>query len=110
MVPFSPQVNVSQLRDIITLLDDYSIILTGLNFKAPYSSAAKTAFEVSVMQEEQNGRAKTPALLRNMGVGRAFTIMLCNILQYAPYLMAKRIWDDTTRKSVVDHDYSIPVI
>jgi hypothetical protein len=40
--------------------------LTGINFKAPYTSPAKTAFETSVMQEEQNNRLKTPAMLRDM--------------------------------------------
>jgi hypothetical protein len=66
ITPFQPAVNVAQLQEILKLMDDYSIILTGLNFKSPYTSPAKTAFETSVMKEEQNNRLKTPATLRNL--------------------------------------------
>jgi hypothetical protein len=110
ITPFQPTVNVAQLQQILQVLDDYSIILTGLNFKAPYTSPAKTAFETSVMKEEQNNRLKIPATLRNFGLSEAFTIMLCNIFQYAPYLYSKRIWDEETGGSTLeDKRYEIPI-
>ena len=107
--PINMQVNVWQLNEILTQMDDYWIILTGINFKAPYTSPAKTAFETSVMQEEQNNRLKTPAMLRDMWLSRAFNIMLCNIFQFAPYLYAERIRDQETWKSTEKDCYYIPL-
>ena len=107
--PINMQVNVWQLRDILTLMDDYWIILTWLNFKAPYTSPAKTAFETSVMQEEQNNRLKTPAQLRDIWLSRAFNIMLCNIFQFAPYLYVERLRDQETWKSTPKDMYYIPL-
>ncbi|MDR0651172.1 MAG: hypothetical protein LBG59_07445 [Candidatus Peribacteria bacterium] len=110
ITPFQPSVNVQQLQEILKLLDDYAIILTGLNFKAPYTSPAKTAFETSVMKEEQNNRFKVPLTLRNEGLGLVFGTMLCNIFQYVPYLYSKRLRDEELGKSTLeDKWYQIPI-
>ena len=42
---FQPNVNVAQAVEMLRLMEDYMIMSTGINVKAPYSDPAGTAFE-----------------------------------------------------------------
>lgn len=100
IVPFTPQVNVGQMVQILQILDDYGIQMTGLNLKAPYSTPSQTAFEAGIMKEEQNNRLKTPAELRNIGLDQIFTLMLSNIFQFAPTVETEKIFNE--KQELVD--------
>lgn len=94
ITPYNTNVNVQQLADIVTRMDDVWAYLTGINIKAPYSSPAKTAFETSVMKEEQNNRLKTIYETRVMWLEQAFTLMLSNIFTFLPYQYAEQSVDE----------------
>ena len=94
VTPFNTQVNVQQLVEIVTFMDDVWTYLLWINIKAPYISPAKTAFETSVMKEEQNNRLKTIYDTRVIGIEKAFTLMLSNIFTFLPYQYAERMIDE----------------
>lgn len=99
LVPFVPNINISQLLEMLKILQDFGIEATGLNQKAPYTSPAKTAFEAGIMKEEQNNRLKPVAEARDFGLGRAFSLTLSNILQFAPYLEAQAVIDENQNEA-----------
>lgn len=108
ITPYNTNVNIEQLTNVITLMDDLGIVLTWLNFKAPYTSPAKTAFETSVMKEEQNNRLKTIYETRVMWLEQAFSIMLSNIFTFLPYQYAEKSIDE--KQKIENYDwYQIPV-
>ena len=108
VTPYNTNVNVQQLADIVTRMDDIWAYLTGINIKAPYSSPAKTAFETSVMKEEQNNRLKTIYETRVMGLEQAFTLMLSNIFTFLPYQYAEKSIDEKQKLKNYNW-YQIPV-
>lgn len=108
ITPYNTNVNVQQLADIVTRMDDIWAYLTGINIKAPYSSPAKTAFETSVMKEEQNNRLKTIYETRVMGLEQAFTLMLSNIFTFLPYQYAEKSIDEKQKLKNYKW-YQIPV-
>jgi hypothetical protein len=79
-----------------------------VNIKAPYTSPAKTAFETSVMKEEQNNRLKTIYETRIHGLEQAFTLMLSNIFTFLPYQYAERMIDEKEKLENYER-YQIPV-
>ena len=108
ITPYNTNVNVQQLADIVTRMDDVWAYLTGINIKAPYSSPAKTAFETSVMKEEQNNRLKTIYETRVMWLEQAFTLMLSNIFTFLPYQYAEQMVDE--KQKLTNYNwYQIPV-
>lgn len=108
MTPYNSNINVSQLVQIIQLLDDIGTILTGINIKAPYTSPGKTAFETSVMKEEQNNRLKTTYETRIHGLEQVFTIMLSNIFTFLPYEYAEKMIDE--KQDLVNYKWhQIPI-
>ena len=94
ITPYNSNINVQQLVQIIQLMDDMGTILTGINIKAPYTSPWKTAFETSVMKEEQNNRLKTVYETRVHGLEQVFSIMLSNIFTFLPYQYAEQMVDE----------------
>lgn len=94
ITPFNANINVQQLVDMINLMDDMWSYLTWVNIKAPYTSPAKTAFETSVMKEEQNNRLKTIHETRSLWLEDAFTLMLSNIFTFLPYQYMERPIDE----------------
>ena len=108
VTPFNTQVNVQQLVEIVMFMDDIGSYLTWVNIKAPYTSPAKTAFETSVMKEEQNNRLKTIYDTRVIGIERAFTLMLSNIFTFLPYQYAERMIDEQEKLGNYKF-YQIPV-
>lgn len=94
MTPYNANINVQQLVHIVQLMDDIGTIMTGINIKAPYTSPGKTAFETSVMKEEQNNRLKTTYETRIHGLEQVFTIMLSNIFTFLPYQYAEKMVDE----------------
>ena len=108
ITPYNTNVNVQQLAEIVVRMDDIWAYLTGINIKAPYSSPAKTAFETSVMKEEQNNRLKTIYETRVMGLEQAFTLMLSNIFTFLPYQYAEKSVDE--KQKLKDYKwYQIPI-
>lgn len=108
VTPFQTGVNVQQLVEIIQFMDDMGSYLTWINIKAPYTSPAKTAFETSVMKEEQNNRLKTIYDTRVLGLEQAFTLMLSNIFTFLPYQYAEKMVDE--QEKIIDYKYyQIPV-
>jgi len=108
ITPYNTNVNVQQLADIVTRMDDVWAYLTGINIKAPYTSPAKTAFETSVMKEEQNNRLKTIYETRVMWLEQAFTLMLSNIFTFLPYQYAEQMVDEKQKLKNYKW-YQIPV-
>lgn len=106
--PFNANVNVQQLVEIIQFMDDIWSYLTWVNIKAPYTSPATTAFEVSVMKEEQNNRLKTIYDTRVLWIEQAFTLMLSNIFTFLPYQYADRMIDEQEKLGNWNW-YQIPV-
>lgn len=110
ITPYNTNVNVEQLTNVVTLMDDLWAYLTWVNIKAPYTSPAKTAFETSVMKEEQNNRLKTIYETRTHGLEQAFTLMLSNIFTFLPYQYAERMIDEKEKLDTVNYErYQIPV-
>ena len=108
ITPYNTNVNIQQLTDIVMQMDDMWSYLTWISIKAPYTSPAKTAFETSVMKEEQNNRLKTIYETRVMGIEQAFSIMLSNIFTFLPYQYAEQMVDE--KQKLTDyHRYQIPV-
>ena len=70
------------------------IMSTGVNVKAPYTDPAGTAFEAGLMKEEQNIRAKSVIELDYYGLDRVLTMMMSNIIQFAPVVLAEKIFND----------------
>lgn len=108
VTPYNTNVNIEQLTNVITLMDDMWSYLTGISIKAPYTSPAKTAFETSVMKEEQNNRLKTIYETRIHGLEQAFTLMLSNIFTFLPYQYAERMIDEKEKLENYER-YQIPV-
>lgn len=108
ITPYNTNVNIEQLTNVITLMDDMGAYLTWVNIKAPYTSPAKTAFETSVMKEEQNNRLKTIYETRTHGLEQAFTLMLSNIFTFLPYQYAERMIDEKEKLENYER-YQIPV-
>ena len=44
ITPYNTSVNIEQLTNVITLMDDMGAYLTWISIKAPYTSPAKTEF------------------------------------------------------------------
>lgn len=108
ITPYNTSVNIEQLTNVIMLMDDMGSYLTGISIKAPYTSPAKTAFETSVMKEEQNNRLKTIYETRIHGLEQAFTLMLSNIFTFLPYQYAERMIDEKEKLENYER-YQIPV-
>ena len=108
ITPYNTSVNIEQLTNVITLMDDMGAYLTWISIKAPYTSPAKTAFETSVMKEEQNNRLKTIYETRIHGLEQAFTLMLSNIFTFLPYQYAERMVDEKEKLENYER-YQIPV-
>lgn len=108
ITPYNTNVNVEQLTNVVTLMDDLWAYLTWVNIKAPYTSPAKTAFETSVMKEEQNNRLKTIYETRTHGLEQAFTLMLSNIFTFLPYQYAERMIDEKEKLENYER-YQIPI-
>ena len=108
ITPYNTNVNIEQLTNVVNLMDDLWAYLTWVNIKAPYTSPAKTAFETSVMKEEQNNRLKTIYETRIHGLEQAFTIMLSNIFTFLPYQYAEQMIDEKQKLENYDR-YQIPV-
>ena len=108
ITPYNTNVNIEQLTNVITLMDDMWAYLTWISIKAPYTSPAKTAFETSVMKEEQNNRLKTIYETRIHGLEQAFTLMLSNIFTFLPYQYAERMIDEKEKLENYER-YQIPV-
>lgn len=108
VTPYNTNVNIEQLTNVVTLMDDLWAYLTWVNIKAPYTSPAKTAFETSVMKEEQNNRLKTIYETRVHWLEQAFTLMLSNIFTFLPYQYAERMVDEKEKLENYER-YQIPV-
>lgn len=108
VTPYNTNVNIEQLTNVVTLMDDLWAYLTWVNIKAPYTSPAKTAFETSVMKEEQNNRLKTIYETRTHGLEQAFTLMLSNIFTFLPYQYAERMIDEKEKLENYER-YQIPI-
>lgn len=108
ITPYNTNVNIEQLTNVITLMDDMWSYLTWVSIKAPYTSPAKTAFETSVMKEEQNNRLKTIYETRVHWLEQAFTIMLSNIFTFLPYQYAERMIDEKEKLENYER-YQVPV-
>lgn len=108
ITPYNTNVNIEQLTNVITLMDDMWAYLTWISIKAPYTSPAKTAFETSVMKEEQNNRLKTIYETRIHGLEQAFTLMLSNIFTFLPYQYAERMIDEKEKLENYER-YQIPM-
>lgn len=108
ITPYNTNVNIEQLTNVITLMDDLWAYLTWVNIKAPYTSPAKTAFETSVMKEEQNNRLKTIYETRIHWLEQAFTLMLSNIFTFLPYQYAEQMIDEKQKLENYER-YQIPV-
>lgn len=108
ITPYNTNVNIEQLMNIVNLMDDVWSYLTWVSIKAPYTSPAKTAFETSVMKEEQNNRLKTIYETRIHWLEQAFTIMLSNIFTFLPYQYAEQMVDE--KQKIENYErYQIPV-
>ena len=108
ITPYNTNVNIEQLTNVVNLMDDLWAYLTWVNIKAPYTSPAKTAFETSVMKEEQNNRLKTIYETRVHGLEQAFTLMLSNIFTFLPYQYAERMVDEKEKLENYER-YQIPI-
>lgn len=108
ITPYNTNVNIEQLTNVINLMDDMGSYLTWISIKAPYTSPAKTAFETSVMKEEQNNRLKTIYETRIHGLEQAFTLMLSNIFTFLPYQYAERMVDEKEKLENYER-YQIPI-
>lgn len=108
ITPYNTNVNIEQLSNIVQLMDDVGSYLTWVSIKAPYTSPAKTAFETSVMKEEQNNRLKTIYETRVNGLEQAFSIMLSNIFTFLPYQYAERMIDEKEKLGNYER-YQVPV-
>lgn len=108
ITPYNTNVNIEQLSNIVQLMDDVGSYLTWVSIKAPYTSPAKTAFETSVMKEEQNNRLKTIYETRVNGLEQAFSIMLSNIFTFLPYQYAERMIDEKEKLENYER-YQVPV-
>lgn len=108
VTPYNTNVNIEQLTNVVTLMDDMWAYLLWFNIKAPYVSPAKTAFETSVMKEEQNNRLKTIYETRIHGLEQAFTLMLSNIFTFLPYQYAERMIDEKEKLENYEW-YQIPI-
>lgn len=108
ITPYNTSVNIEQLTNVITLMDDMWSYLTWISIKAPYTSPWKTAFETSVMKEEQNNRLKTIYETRIHWLEQAFTLMLSNIFTFLPYQYAERMIDEKEKLENYER-YQIPV-
>lgn len=107
---FQTNINVWQLVDILKLMEDYGMVTTGLNFKAPYTSPETTAFEVWVMKEEQNNRAKPVMQLDHEWRDKALSIMLVNVVDFAPFALAEKLhWEDEDGETKQPERYTIAV-
>lgn len=78
------QANINGIMEIIKLMEDFAIQNTGINIKAPYTNPAGTAFEAWLQKEEQNTRMQAIYQIRDEAIEKALTMLLCNIMQYAP--------------------------
>lgn len=92
--PFTPNVNVWQGVEMVKLMEDYWIVNTGVNIRAPFTSPAKTAFEAWLMKEEQNTRSKAVLELDYYWLDDSLTILLSNIIQFAPYQLANKVFSE----------------
>lgn len=108
ITPYNTNVNVQQLTQVVQFMDDLGSYLTWINIKAPYTSPAKTAFETSVMKEEQNNRLKTIYETRVHWLEQAFTLMLSNIFTFLPYQYAERMIDEKEKLENYEW-YQVPV-
>lgn len=90
---FQTNINVGQLVDVLKLMEDFGMVTTGINYKAPYTSPAKTAFEAGLMKEEQNTRARPVIEVDYEWLDTALTIMLVNIIDFVPYATSEEIVD-----------------
>lgn len=108
ITPYNTNVNIEQLTNVVNLMDDLWAYLTWVNIKAPYVSPAKTAFETSVMKEEQNNRLKTIYETRVHGLEQAFSLMLSNIFTFLPYQYAERMIDEKEKLENYER-YQIPI-
>ena len=108
ITPYNTNVNIEQLTNVVNLMDDLWAYLTWVNIKAPYTSPAKTAFETSVMKEEQNNRLKTIYETRIHGLEQAFSLMLSNIFTFLPYQYAERMIDEKEKLENYER-YQIPI-
>ena len=109
ITPYNTNVNIEQLTNVVNLMDDMWSYLTWISIKAPYTSPAKTAFETSVMKEEQNNRLKTIYETRIHGLEQAFTLMLSNIFTFLPYQYAERMVDEKEKLENYER-YQIPIV
>ena len=89
-------------------MEGFGVQATGLNLKAMYMAPAEQAFTAGIIKEEQNQRAKPVARTRNIGLDKAFTIMLCNILQYAPVLYAEKIFNQKQLDDFKWYEIKVP--
>lgn len=107
---FQTNINVGQLVEILKLMEDYGMVTTWLNFKAPYTSPAKTAFETAKMAEEQNSRAKPVLQLDYEWWNTALSIMLVNTVDFAPRALAEYlVWEDEDGEENQPERYKIAV-
>lgn len=79
--------NINWYEALLNLIDDMAIQDTGENLKAPYSSPAKTLGETEIIEENKMIRIQSVNEADDMGLGRALTMSLDNITQFAPYLL-----------------------
>ena len=106
--PYSSNINVDQVVRILEVMEDFGVQTTGLNPKAQYDAGTDKAFIMWVMKEEQNMRAKSVIRNRNIWLDKAFTLMLCNILQFAPTLYAKHIFNEKQLTDFKRYEIRIP--
>lgn len=92
---FTTNINVAQLVEVLKLMEDFGMVTSGINYKAPYTSPAGTAFEAWLMKEEQNTRSRPVIEVDYEWLDIALTIMLVNIIDFVPYALATEIvdWD-----------------
>ena len=106
--PFQTNINVDQVMRVLEVMEDMWVQATGLNPKAQYDAGTDKAFIMWVMKEEQNMRAKSVIRNRNVWLDKAFTIMLCNILQFAPTLYAKHIFNEKQLTDFKRYEIRVP--
>lgn len=61
------------------------------------------------MKEEQNIRSKSVIELDYYGLDRVFTMMMSNIIQFAPVMLAEKIFDEKGNVTGKEDRYSIRI-
>lgn len=101
--PFQPNVNVWQLAQILSIMEDFGTQAIWFDPRTSYKAQSDKVGIAALLKEEQSQRARPVARSRNFWLWHAFTIMLLNIASFAPYKYAELVFDNDGQ--VEDYDW-----